>query len=79
MLKYRKKERIEVIGVEAAVEKPKKKRKSVKQKNVELAAEGKKLKLFGFKLRAFPTAYQKEQMVQFAGANRVASYMRCRF
>lgn len=58
--------------MEAAVEKPKKKRKSVKEKNAELAAEGKKLKLFGLKLRAFPTAHQKERMVQFAGANRFA-------
>ena len=55
-----------------AVAKPKKKRVSVKSKNKQLATEGKKLKLYGLKLRAFPTAYQESLMKQFAGANRFA-------
>lgn len=58
--------------MEAVIEKPKKKRKTVKEKNKELAVEGKKLKLYGLKLRAFPTGYQESLMKQFAGANRFA-------
>lgn len=63
---------MEVNLVEVTIEKPKKRRKSVKEKNKELLIEGKKLKLYGLKLRAFPTISQEELMKQFAGANRFA-------
>lgn len=46
------------------------KRKSTKQKNAELGLTGKKLRLYGLKLRAYPTPYQQETMIQFMDAHR---------
>lgn len=41
-------------------------------KNLKKFVRPSKLKLYGLKLRAFPTVYQRELIQQFAGANRFA-------